>query len=106
MMEMAVAMTIKMGMLIFGIESLLRLLAYDAVNTVANDGSNPANAATAVGILDDIKREMAMAVAHEAMTSYTLMVAKDDMNRKREDKKGGKEEDWSPPKKDMIKEEV
>merc|ERR1712013_778046 len=93
------------------LSSMMRLYAYDVLNTFANDGgSNPSDVLIAADIMKDIKLEMALTTAHEAMSKLTLMKAMDGMGKKG-GKKGGrkgekdwdsdKEEDWSSDEEGM-----
>merc|ERR1719394_939824 len=95
MMAMGIGMTIKMGMAVFGISSLLRLMAYDAANTQAvnADGTNsPADVNAAEDIMSAVKLEMALTTAHEAMARLSLMKMADGMG-KGKGKKGGRKGD-------------
>jgi len=117
MFAMGVGMAIKFGMVVFMLSSMMRLYAYDVLNTFANDGgSNPSDVLIAADIMKDIKLEMALTTAHEAMSKLTLMKAMDGMGKKG-GKKGGrkgdkgekgekdwdsdKEEDWSSDEEGM-----
>jgi len=97
MLAMGMGIALKMGMVVFALSSILRMLAYDALNTVANDvGSSPSDVNTATDIMQDIKLEMAMTTAHEAMSKLTLMKAMDGKGKGKggkKGKKGGKDSD-------------
>ena len=113
MFAMGVGMAIKFGMVVFMLSSMMRLYAYDVLNTFANDANNsPSDVTTAADIMKDIKLEMALTTAHEAMSKLTLMKAMDGMGKKG-GKKGGRkgdkgekgEKDWDSDKEDWSSDE-
>ncbi len=88
MLNKAVGVSIMLGSVVFMIENILRMLAYDGAFTVANDAnSTGGDVAKAEQVMSAVKVEMALSVAHEAMAKLAIM------NKK--GKKGGKGGMWS-----------
>jgi len=91
MLAMGMGIALKMGMVVFALSSLLRMIAYDTLYSFQDDSNNsPADINTANEIMKDIKLEMALTTAHEAMSKLTLMKAMDGMDMGKGGKKGRK----------------